>query len=1096
MSDPNATVIVPEPPPLGRLAQYELLRKVGAGAMGEVYLARDTDLDRRVAIKLLHGEGLGRPRQAHRAERFLREARTAAQLVHPNVAVVYQVGRDGDNPFIVMEWLDGTDLGRWVDTQGPMPWREAVRALADAAAGLAAAHDAGLVHRDIKPSNLMRLADGRVKLVDFGLARWHGLASDLTAVGGVMGTPGYLSPEQCWGEEATPQSDLYALGCTLHYLLTGRLPFDADSFPALAKLHVEAPMPDPRNWAPDVPETVVGVMVRAAAKQPEDRHPGARALHDELLQLLEGGRQPVSAAARAATTFVPGRGAAAPAPPPAPPPGNLPVDVTSFVGRALQVMRARAMLDHARLLTFTGPGGTGKTRLSLQVAREAAPTLADGSWWVELTTVPAGSPIDSTLAAALGVPEVAGRPLARSVIDHLRAKSLLLVIDNCEQVVTEAAQFTAQLLAAASGVRVLATSRQPLGVAGEVVLPVPPLGLGSNAEVDVTTGGSFVAEPATLGEAAASEAVQLFAARARAVRPDFVLDDGNIAAVVAICRRLDGIPLAIELAAARVKVLAPAQIEARLGDALKLLVGGQRTPQTRQQTLRALFDWSWDLLGEQERLAFARLAIFRGSFDLEAAEAVLPDDTIEAWHVLDLLSELVDRSLVIAGDSGGTMRYRLLQTTQQYAADRLGAGDAVMALRRRHAVHYAGRLQAQAALLDGKQHAAAMAAIGAAADNANAALEAATAARWHEAALPLASALAAYWFAKGRAVDGLARLEPLLGQPIRPSEELALLLKRAGSLALFVDRRLLAHAWLDRGLAIARAYDDHLLESELLRGLGNLAFRELHLDRAQQRYLGAIEAARRAGNRLAEGKARHNLAAVAAENGRFEVARDHLLQALQIEREAGEQRGQAETLRNLALCEFELGNDAAAAGHFDTGLRIQLALGDAWGAAYTRWQIGRCALERGHLERSREAVEPALAAARQFDDRGMVAYLLDLLALIELREGRRAAARVHAREALALRRRSEAVEDVAHSLVTFAELNLDDDAEASARLLAGAAALRAQRGAPLQPRKQAAVDRLAQQVAGRVGATRYEVLVAEGREVDHATWLERLGAGG
>ena len=267
----------PSPPagaPPRRLAQYELLRKVGSGAMGEVHQAHDLDLDRTVAIKLLHAASAADPALN---ERFLREARSAAQLIHPHVALVYQVGRHEGLTFIVMEWLDGGDLAHAVRQRGPLPWRDALAAVRDAAAGLAAAHAAGLVHRDIKPSNLMRSRSGPVKLVDFGLARLHAAPSELTHGDSLLGTPAYLSPEQCAGEAATPQSDVYALACTAFHLLTAQAPFTASHVAAVLYAHLSKPLPDPRGWAPDVPEAVVSLLQRAAAKEPAQRHASAAA---------------------------------------------------------------------------------------------------------------------------------------------------------------------------------------------------------------------------------------------------------------------------------------------------------------------------------------------------------------------------------------------------------------------------------------------------------------------------------------------------------------------------------------------------------------------------------------------------------------------------------------------------------------------------------------------------------------------------------------------------------------------------------------------------------------------------------------------------
>jgi formylglycine-generating enzyme required for sulfatase activity len=286
----NFAALPPEMP----LLQYRIVRQVGAGGMGVVYLARDTELDRDVALKVLRIEVIPPADLARFQDRFVREARSAARLNHPNVASIFQVGRADGRLFLAMEWLSGGSLADYLRDHFMLDWRAAATAVRDAAAGLAAAHAAGLVHRDIKPSNLMRTGTGAVKLVDFGLARDFASEPDLTTAGVVLGTPTYLSPEQCRGERATPQSDVYGLACTWFHLLTSRPPFHADSLPGILHQHLYEPLPDPRRFAGDIPESVRQVLARAAAKNPAERHASAAAFLDDLQALLDG--RPVAAA--------------------------------------------------------------------------------------------------------------------------------------------------------------------------------------------------------------------------------------------------------------------------------------------------------------------------------------------------------------------------------------------------------------------------------------------------------------------------------------------------------------------------------------------------------------------------------------------------------------------------------------------------------------------------------------------------------------------------------------------------------------------------------------------------------------------------------
>ncbi|TVZ06731.1 helix-turn-helix domain-containing protein [Trebonia kvetii] len=339
--------------------------------------------------------------------------------------------------------------------------------------------------------------------------------------------------------------------------------------------------------------------------------------------------------------------------------GNLPVPATSFVERHAELAGAERLLRGSRLVTLTGPGGTGKTRLATELATTLQESFPDGAWLVELEAVTDPATVLDALAAALGIGEssslgVAGqaqRPLLDKIIGYLRGKDMLIVLDNCEHLIEACAQVVQRVLRSAPMTRFLVTSRERLGVAGEALFAVPPLGVPEPREQ-------------AHGQIAQSEAVQLFADRATAVLPAFVLDDGAAAAVSRICRRLDGIPLAIELAAARVRILPPVQIAARLDDSFDTLTSGNRGVLPRHQTLRAAIDWSYRLLAEPERELFARLSVFAGGFTLEAAEEVCQDKGAGTATVLESLSRLVDQSLVSSEDRGQA-RFRMLETLRR-----------------------------------------------------------------------------------------------------------------------------------------------------------------------------------------------------------------------------------------------------------------------------------------------------------------------------------------------------------------------------------------------------------------------------------------------
>ncbi|MEY2420977.1 MAG: hypothetical protein QOI95_1044 [Acidimicrobiaceae bacterium] len=351
-------------------------------------------------------------------------------------------------------------------------------------------------------------------------------------------------------------------------------------------------------------------------------------------------------------------------------PHNLPVQLTNFIGRDAELAELQSLLRETRLLTLTGAGGAGKTRLALQLGADILDAHRDGIWHADLSTITEPALLALVVVRAAGLPDQPAHEPVSLLVEHFRNGTVLLVLDNCEHLIAVCAELTETLLRACPSLTIVATSREPLGVAGEVTWRVPSLGLPDD------------------DTSLRSEAMQLFEDRARHARPGFQITDGNFAAVAEICRRLDGIPLAIELAAARVRVLSPERIAKGLHDRFRLLAGGARTAMPRQQTLRASVDWSFNLLTQPERVLFRRLAVFAGSFDLDAAEVVGEGDPLEMHQVLDQLSLLVDKSLVVTDGSSGDTRYRLLETVRQFAMDHLADSGEAEGVRGRHRDHY------------------------------------------------------------------------------------------------------------------------------------------------------------------------------------------------------------------------------------------------------------------------------------------------------------------------------------------------------------------------------------------------------------------------
>jgi predicted ATPase len=501
---------------------------------------------------------------------------------------------------------------------------------------------------------------------------------------------------------------------------------------------------------------------------------------------------------------------------------NLPASLISFVGREQDLAQIARLLDDHRLVTLYGAPGVGKTRLALRVAGEVLPAFEDGVWLVELAALAEPTLVPAAVASALGVRHEGRHPLVEVLVERFRGAELLLLLDNCEHLLDACATLANTLLSACPGLWILATSREPLRLTGEVSWSVPSLSVPASDEPPGSSPPPR--DPASTVEAVlASEAGRLFLERALAVRPAFELSEIAASGVAQICRRLDGIPLAVELAAARVRALTAEQLATRLDDRFLLLTSGSRAGLPRQRTLRALIDWSYDLLSEPERILLRRLAVFAGGWTLEAAEAVAADErpatdgerngqasspVLRPLSVLDLLSQLVEKSLVTVDDRPGEARYRLLEVIRQYGEERLVEAGEADALRRRHSAWFLALAERAWPELWGPDEVAWLRRLDAEHDNLRTALAWCRAVEEDEAGLRLAWALMRYWDQRGYYAEGRAHLARALAIAPGPSEARARALSVAGFLALEQGDSSQARAMLEEGLALARALGD------------------------------------------------------------------------------------------------------------------------------------------------------------------------------------------------------------------------------------------------------------------------------------------------
>jgi predicted ATPase/DNA-binding CsgD family transcriptional regulator len=635
---------------------------------------------------------------------------------------------------------------------------------------------------------------------------------------------------------------------------------------------------------------------------------------------------------------------------------NLPLQLTSFIGRDQELQEIKHLLQETRLLTLTGAGGSGKTRLAYQVAADLLDRYPDGVWVAELASTTDPALVPAVVAEALRLPAEPGQSGTAALAAGITARRLLLVLDNCEHLLVACAHLAGTLLRGCPHLQILATSREALGVAGERAWPVPSLSLPAMEHL------SSLLPP---GEVLASEAVRLFVDRATAANPGFAITHENLSALVQICRRLDGIPLAIELAAARAKALVPEQIAGRLGDRFRLLTGGSRTALPRHQTLRALVDWSYDLLSNAERAVLRRLSVFAGGCTLEAAEAVCAGEPVGSWEVIDHLIQLVDKSLVLMEARPDGARYRLLETIRLYSRDRLLESGEAATLRDRHRdwclafvrnIAFGGPRRFQ---LIPEQ------------DNLRTALD------WcletaPLAGLELATAAANLWQWQGRHIEAIHWLEVYLAR---------------------VPADFAGHG--DQSVALARA----TLRAQALTWLGRL-LRELgEIERASAPQAESLTLFQQIGDERGAAFILEELSLIARADGRPQAALRLFEEALTVYRRVGHTGDESRVQRNLGLLWFSIGDLPRAKAAWEESITLaRRSASRLEGIAVLLTRLGVIARLEGDLLRSRQLLEEALTSHRQGGFRWGIYVGIAALGDLEATEGNVGQAREHYRQ--------------------------------------------------------------------------------------------------
>jgi predicted ATPase/serine/threonine protein kinase len=983
-----------------RFGNYEILQRLGAGGMGEVYRARDTRLEREVAIKVLSLEWCSQPEAL---SRFEQEARSACALNHPNIVTIYELGHVNGTHYIAMELVTGETLRESL-VSGPIPFRKAVAIAAQIADALAKAHAIGIVHRDLKPENLMISGDATPKVLDFGLAKLQRVndtpdsdaSTSITEKRTVMGTVGYMSPEQTNGDEVDFRSDQFSFGSVLYEMVTGFPAFRKQTY---AETTAAILRDEPERLGSrmlQAPPPFLWIVERCLAKDPKKRYASTYDLARDLAAVRD---RLAEASAHASES----------------PTNNLPVQRTAFIGREQEATALRQLLNRAdvQLVTLTGPGGIGKTRLALQVAAEASAEFPGGVCFVPLSAVSDPGLIPSTIGQALGVRETGNQSPQESLKEYVSGlgQPMLLLLDNFEHLVSAAPVIT-QLLTTSPKLKVAVTSQSPLHVYGEHEFPVPPLALPDLKSIP---------PPEVLSRL---PAVALFVERAQAVKPEFALTRENAPAVAAICARLDGLPLAIELAAARIKLLPPSAMLARLESRLNLLTGGARDLPTRQQTLRSTVDWSYGLLNAAEQTLFRRLSVFTGGCTLEGVEAVCDTQGDLGLDVLDGMASMVDKSLVQQVEQVDTeTRFLLLSTIREYALECLVKSNDESAARRAHAAYYL--VLAEEGAEDVVAHPEWLDRFEIEHDNFRLALDFLIKTADAEWGLRLGAALFRFWETREHLTEGrdsIARLLTLEGTAARPK-----------------------------------------LRARLSFAAAVLAGEQGDYASAQKLFEESLDTCLELKDNRGVAVALNALAVNARDRGELPVASLLFERCVGLWKDLGDSADTARALSNLANVTKLQGEYARASSLYEECLVMFHKAGDGAGVAWTLNYQGDVARDKADFVAARSFCEQSLAAFRELRDGWGIASALSDLAGLSCDLGNDAEARRLYGESIRMFQELGHKRGIARALECLAvNAAAQSNAQQSLHLAGAAAALRQRLGAPLtlteQPRLEKALE--------------------------------------
>src|ERR1700688_403451 len=998
------------------VSHYRVIEKLGGGGMGVVYKAEDIDLGRFVALKFLPDDVAHDPQAL---SRFQREAKAASALNHPNIVTIYELGHLNGTHYIAMELICGETL-RALLSSGPLPYRKAIAIATEIADALAKAHETGLVHRDLKPENLMVAQDGNVKILDFGLAKLRDHSVDaeqstqanlLTDPGTVMGTVGYMSPEQANGDDVDFRSDQFSFGAVLYEMINGHPALQGRGrAEIMAAIVRDQPQPSVNVLAP---APFFWILQKCLAKDANQRYSSTRDLARDLATVRDLRIDPE-------TRYT------------VRPPSNMPVQRTPFIGREREVANLRQLLNRAdvRLVTLTGPGGIGKTRLAVQVVTDLSAGFTGGVCFVSLSAVSSRESAIRAIAQAIGLREMPGQSSQESLKEYVSGltEPLLLLLDNFEHLLSAASDL-AELLTLNPSLKVMVTSQAPLHIYGKHELPVPALAVPDLQSVPQA--------PEALSRFAA---IALFLEHAKAVKHDFTLSKENATAIATICSRLDGLPLAIELAASRVKVLSPTAMLTRLESSLNLLTGGARDLPVRQQTLRGTVNWSYSLLNAAEQSLVRRLSVFTGGCTLEAVEAVCDTKGDLGVDVLDGMSSMVDKSLMQQTEQPGVEpRFLMLSAIREYALERLVESGEEFATRRAHSAYYI--VLAEECGEDLSTHPEWLERLDLEHQNFRDALEFLIRTSDADWGMRLGAALFHFWERRDNFADGRAFLDRLLHLPAA------------------VQPKLRARLLFCTGVLSQGDFDSaQKLHKECLK-----TCLDMHDHRGVAVALNALGVTSR-------------------DCGDLDTACSLFEQCVSTWRELGSAIDTARALSNLANVVRLQRNYARAHALYDECLAIFHEVGDSTGIAWTLNYLGDLVQESVDFIAARSYYEQSLSAFRKLrDDWGISSALCDLARLSAAQSEHQDAERLYC-ESIRMFQDLGHKRGIARVLECFSiTAAAQSRPEQSLRLAGAAAALRMHIGSPLIPAEQSRLDK-------QLESARNMLTNAEGLEAWSSGW--------